>query len=277
MQERHQVPPMRQCVIFLDLWQMLVKHKKLVLLMPVIFVLLAALYLLVTPSVFESRTVVQVGQIGRVGALEAPPVLVHRLREQYQVDDIGAEKEMPKISEISADKKNVNAVTIIAQDNSPEGARRYLDQTVRELLSSHAKLYSQVIDEQNQHLQSLNGQINAMNAHITKLSAYTEELRTKSPVQVALLAIERGKLLAEVASLENEYMALRLALSGMQTQPTRLLKEPTLPEIRAKPNRQLVLVLAVILGLMLGVFAAFVVELLARAKLHLAQITPKEA
>ena len=203
-----------------DLWRVLARRKALVLAMPVLSLLVAALYLLITPVVFESRAVIQVGQVGQV---EAPTVLVQRLKEQYRVNDQDAPPEMPKVTDISLGKKGTNSiVTILVQDHSAEGAQKYLDQVVMNLLAEHSERYSQAMNVQYQRLQSLDKQVQALSDHIGKLFTYIEAVRKQNPAQAAIITIEKGKLLKEVHNLEAEYTALQLALSDIQSQPTNI-------------------------------------------------------
>lgn len=235
--------------------------------MPVLSLLVAAVYLLITPDVFESRAVIQVGQVGQV---EAPAILVQRLKEQCRVDDKGAATEMPRVTDISVDKKGAsNVITILAQDNSAEGAQKHLTQVMQALLAEHAKLYNQAMDAQRQRLQSLNKQRQAVNDYYETLSAHIEAVRKQNPAQAAILAIEKGKLLTDAPRLESEYTALQLAMSDIQSQPTKLLREPTLPDRQTKPKSMLVLVLAFVLGFMLGIIAAFFAEFLSKVRQQL--------
>ena len=257
-----------------DLWRVLARRKALVLAMPVLSLLVAALYLLITPAVFESRAVIQVGQVGQVGQVEAPTVLVQRLKEQYRVDDKDAPAEMPRVTDISQDKKGSNSIiTILVQEHSAEGAQKYLDQVVKNLLAEHSKRYNQAMNVQYQRLQSLDKQVQALSDHIGKLSTYIEAVRPQNPAQAAIIAIEKGKLLTEVPNLEAEYTALQLALSEIQSQPSKLLREPTLPKNKTKPKRASVLALAAVLGLMLGLFAAFIAEFFVKARQQLRERT----
>lgn len=251
----------------IDLWRVLAKRKMLVLAMPVVLLLAAAVYLLTAKPVFESRAVVQVGQVGQVGQVEAPAVLVQRLREQYRVGDTDAISVMPRVTDVSLDKKGSNnVITLLVQDHSAEGAQKYLAHVTQALLAEHTKVYSQSMDVQRQRLQSLDKRMQALNDYMEKLSVHIEAVGKQDPAQAAILAIEKGKLLTEIPGLERDHTALRLALSDIQSQPSKLLREPTLPDRQAKPKQKLVLVLALLLGFMLGIITAFVAEFLIKAR-----------
>jgi uncharacterized protein involved in exopolysaccharide biosynthesis len=191
-----QSPPADDEINLVDLWRVLAKRKALVMVMPVLSLLLAAVYLLITPAVFESRAVIQVGQV------EVPAVLVQRLKEQYRVDDKEAATEMPRVTNISVDKKGAsNIITILAQDSGAEGAQKHLTQVVQALLAEHTKLYSQTMDTQRQRLHSLDKQITLRNDLMVELTVHIEAVHKQDPAQGVVLAIEKGGLLTEALGL----------------------------------------------------------------------------
>lgn len=250
-----------------DFWHLLVKRKALVLALPALSLLVAFAYLAMTPPTFESRAVIQVGQVGQVGQVETPAILVQRLKEQYRVDSKDVTNVMPRVTDISVDKKGAsNVITILAQDHSAEGAQKYLTQVMQALLADHTKLYNQSMDVQRQRFQSLEKQMQALGDHTEKLSVYIEAVRKLDPAQAAILAIEKAKLLTEIPGLEREHTTLQLALSDIQSQPSKLLREPSLPVSQAKPKRTQMLALAGMLGLILGMVAALVAEFLSKVR-----------
>jgi capsular polysaccharide biosynthesis protein len=253
----------------IDLWRVLVKRKVIVLVVPIISLLAGILYLLLTPSVYESRAVIQVGQVGQVGQVEIPAILVQRLKEKYRIDDKTVISKMPNVKGISLDKKGANSViTLLAQDYSAKGAQQYLTFEIQALLGEHALLYNQSMDIQRQRLQSLGKQMSSVNAFIEELSSHIEAVRKLDPAQGAILAVEKGKLLTYAPDLEAQYVTLQLALSDIQSQPTTVLQNPTLPERQAKPKPMLVLVMALMSGLIIGVVAAFIGEFLCKVRLQ---------
>lgn len=249
------------------LWSVLVRRKKLVLIIPVLLLLVAALYLRLTPAVFESRAIIQVGQVMQVGQIEAPAALVWRLKEQYRVDNKDQVAEMPWVLEISIDKKGPgNVVSFLAQDHSAQSAQKHLTHVMQALLSEHTKLYNQSMGVPLQRLQFLCEQKQTLNDNIKELSTHIEAVRNKDPVQAIILGIEKRSLLLEAARLDADCAALQLSTSDIRSQPTKLLLEPTLPHSPSTPKSKLILKLALVLGVMLGIVAAFTSEFLAKAR-----------
>lgn len=244
-----------------SLWRILVKRKSIVLIAFILSFLGAILYLLFTPPVFESRAVLQVGQAGQAGQLEIPAVLVRRLNEKYRINDKSIIVKMPKVTGVSFDKKGANSViTLLAQDYSAKGAQQYLAREIQELLGEHLIPYNHAMDIQHKRIQSLEKQISAVNAYIEELSSHIEAVRKQDPAQGAILAVEKGKLLTDIPGLEAQHVALQLALSDIQSQPTKVMLNPTFSERQTKPKSKLLLALAIVFGLFVGIIAAFFVE-----------------
>jgi len=276
--------PVSEEITLKDIWNVLAKHKVLVLAMPLASLLVATTYLLITPAIFESQAVIQIGQVGQaihvgqlgqviqvgqaiqIGQIETPAILVQRLREQYRVGDDDAIMVMPRISDIRLDKKGANFIILLAQDYSAKGAQKQLAQAVQALLAEHEKRYHQAMDTQQQRLQSRDKQMQQLKELIASLPMAIEAVRKQDSAQAAMLIIEKANLLTEMSSLESEYYALQLALSEIQSYPTKLLREPTLPERQVKPKSKLMAVFALTVGFLLGIMAAFVAEVLAKAR-----------
>lgn len=272
------VPPETGGIKPVDLWRVLDKHRVLVLVMPILSLLVTAAYLAITPPIFESRAVIQIGQVGQVGQIETPAVLVQRFREQYRVGETDATTAMPRVTDFSLDRKGPsNVIILLVQDHSAEGAQKYLTQVTQALLAEHTKLYSQSMDILRQRLQSLDKQIKALNDHLEKLSAHIEAVGKQGPTQAAILAIEQGKLLAQIPGLEREHTTLRLSLSDIQSQPSKLLRAPTLPNSQVKPKPKQMLALAAVLGLMFGIVAAFLFEFFDKARPQLRERAIEDA
>lgn len=100
----------------------------------------------------------------------------------------------------------------------------------------------------NSQLREINGQINAMESHIKTLPNIEQNLlrlRREVDVNTELYT-----------ALLNTQQQLRLAAVG-RVSNVRLVDAPMLPERPVKPNRPVILALAILIGLFLGIVAAF--------------------
>jgi len=262
-------------ISLVDLWIVLVEHKWLILGIALATLgAAAALGSLKTPM-YESRAVIEVGRLGgsqpdQATQVESPAMLVERLREEYRVGD-GSEGAVapPFVKDVSL-VKGTNTVNLTVRDLSPEGAQRYAAEVTERILGQHDALFTQAFAAQRARLESLRDQLQAFDAQIASLTEHIASLRENNPAQSAILAVEKGSLLAERPLLEQQHAQLELGLSGMSSQPTRLIREPTLPANGVNDDRMsLYLALGLVLGLMLGAFVAFLAEFLSRARAEL--------
>lgn len=114
-----------------------------------------------------------------------------------------------------------------------------------------------------QPLLALNQSIAEVLGQITDLKATAELAITE----------RRDELIQNIASKNWSRDTLRVNLAQLETEleqiePTHLLREPQQSLESTDPGTAVILALSAILGLMLGVFAAFVVEFLRNAKVH---------
>ncbi len=268
--ERSALPVVTDEIGLGSLWRVLVKRKYFVLAIPLLTVLMAIAYLSQITPIYQSRAVILVGQVrqgGQPEPLEVPAVLVMRLKERYGVGEAGAAVEMPRIAGITQNKSDVpNAITFLAHDRSAQGAQAYLVRVVNAVLAEHAMSLTRIGDASRERMQSIDRQVGMLNDYIASLSKQIETIRVTSPVQASILVLEKGRALAEKIQFEQETTHLRLVLSGMQSQPSKLLLEPVLPVSSVDPKRSAILSLAVVLGVMLGLFCAFAAEALLRLR-----------
>ena len=135
----------------------------------------------------------------------------------------------------------------LQQSSAAKLKKMELQQKKMELLGRYTDEHPAVqgIDGQ---IREINGQISAMNEHIKSLPA----------IEQSLLRLQRDvKVNTELyTALLNTAQQLRLITVG-KVSNVRLVDAPMLPEKPFKPNRPVVLALALLSGLFLGVVAAF--------------------
>lgn len=259
-------------VSLIDLWLIVAGRRWLVLLIVLATVAGAATLALTRTSLYESRTVIAVGMIGdgRESApllLEAPQDLVQRLRATYAVDDDPVRREFPHVSNVTLEQ-GTSSVQVRVHDVTPQGAQAYAHQMSSDLLAEHAALFEQAIATQRERLESLTRQLGALDAQLGALTGHIEAVQSLDPAQAAVLAVERGKLLSERPVVERQRAELALAVSALRSQPTRLLREPSLPQKPLGPGVAAYLGLGLMLGLMLGILAAFLAAFIGRIRLE---------
>lgn len=275
-----------------DVWLLFVRRRNLIVTVFVLSVLTTGAIVLLTAPVFESRAVIQVGVISDVGPLESTADLVQRLKGVYQVGGkSNCEGEMPcikavtfsnslasrgvvinarelsYIKEVSFDRTLMDhSVTIVAQDSSAEGARRFLEDVTNKLLEEHRLVFNDVVRRKREQLSRLDQRIIDTRRHVEILAGQLAKVSDKEPAVGALIALEQTKLLEQMSVMDKQRADLEIGLSGIKTWESRVVREPTLARAPQKPRPVLYGALGSAVGLMLGILAAIVAEFAANAR-----------
>ncbi|MBD3669236.1 MAG: hypothetical protein HUJ29_00545 [Gammaproteobacteria bacterium] len=257
-------------ISLIDLIRVLLRRKKTIVLVFLIVTALGVIVTMLVPQVYESRAVVLIGKVTNQ-LIEEPDVLVQRLIEEYEVGDTSeTEKEFPIVESISVDKRRASTILeLTVRGETAEGARSYLDSVVQTLFAEHKSIYEKTLELEYQRLESMKEQITELDSLISQVHELLSRLKRSDPVQASVLAIESGKYLAMKPSLEEKYVTLDILLSELKTKPTQYLREPTLPLKTKQPRSKLYIAVSVIVGIFLGIFAAFIHEFMTNVKREL--------
>ena len=249
----------------IDLWRVLAKRKLLILTSLFVTLSLAGAWILITKPIYQSRAVLGIGQ---VGSLESPQLIVQRLREEYRVkDDSEGPRKLPILTEVKVmDKSLANGVEFIVQAHSAAEAQLFLGKIVSKIMDRHKKLFDMGRSEQEKQFESLLRHRDAIERGLVAIRDRISALGKGDASLAGLLTLEQDRLLQQLPQVEQQIVALRLAMSELQSTPTFLLREPTLPIKPIKPKPALYLSLAMVLGLILGVFGAFFAEFLDKVR-----------
>ena len=263
-----------QEVSLLDLWFILIKRKKILFVSLLAVVLLVGAMTFFMKPVYESRAVIQVAQIGKDSQFIEPPAsLVWRLKEKYRVDDESeGRRKLPYVESVSVDKRNAAAedvIIITSHANSAAEARDFLNGIVQHLLQEHRSVFDKALKERKKQFDELVRQIDSTQAQNAALSERIRMLTSQIPSVAAVLTLEKTRIMAELPDLLQRRGELEFALSSVKSRATRVIRKPTLPVKPVKPRIGLYMVLSVLLGLVLGVFAVFFSEVLSKARQEL--------
>lgn len=265
-----------QEIDLVDLWLVLRRRRALFFGMVLAALAIAIALIIFMPPVYESRAVLQIGQVGGVGKesgampVEPPGILVERLNEEYRVNDKSeGEREFPLIASVTLNKGQQNIVTITARAHSVDDAQRYLATVVGKVQREHEQWLQEAVKQQHTRLDVLGNRMTLSHQHMEALNDSIARLKVSDPLQAAVLLQEKSKFLQELPSMEQEQALLNLSLSRLQTLPTRFLREPTTPISPERPRPVLYLSLALIIGIILGAMAVFIAEFITNARQRL--------
>lgn len=214
-----------------DYLKVVLKRKRLILAVFLLAVLGAGLFSYLSPKVYRIDTTLEIGSID--GLLENPGQVV----EKIDADAYGAvvrqrlniaEEEYPEIK--AENPKGTNLVEMKIESAEPEKARSILREINKIILAEHQEKFSK--SEQN-----------------IKESA--------AKIQTELDFLKNHKTYADqgIAALQLKLTEREVAL--IKSEPTRIVKAPTISTSPVRPNIELNVLIAGVLGLLIGMFLAF--------------------
>ena len=268
MDNQHQLPGNgRDEITLLDIWQILVARKWVILTMPIIALLLGLLYLLQATEIYECSARILVGQAGVGRQVENPAVIVQKIAEKYRVYDNTVSRDLPRVSSVVHDKKDTGIIVQIkTADATAKGAKQYLEQVVAEILAGQRTLFEQEMELKQTRLKTLSDRLEAVETFQQELEGRIAKVGRQDPAQATVLAVEKGSFLKLAAELKKERYDLQTEMSSVVFYPAELVGVPHLPSRPIKPKRIIVILLSGISGLLLGIMAAFLAESICSAR-----------
>jgi LPS O-antigen subunit length determinant protein (WzzB/FepE family) len=255
-------------ISLIDLWNVLIRRKLLILAITILAMMAATCTAWSPRPSMKAKLWFSWARRLPPVRLENPDEMVQRLRQAYRVgDDTEGPREMPFVEAISLNKREADhVVTLTARAEAPQQAGQFLQSVVDGLLEEHRVRFEQAAALIKSHLDSLTSQTEAFQSQIALIQAEMDQVREVNPVQASVLAVESGKLMAQLPGLEQRRNQLQLDLLDSRSYASQLLRSPTVAAKPVQPRPKLYIAIALVLGVMLGVFAAFFAEFLNNAR-----------
>ncbi|MDA8382059.1 MAG: Wzz/FepE/Etk N-terminal domain-containing protein [Betaproteobacteria bacterium] len=232
----------------LELWALILRHKWALILTPLICVSAGMLYVLLAPTVYQSRAMLQVGSLPGHALSEGEEVAI-RLTSQYTpVDTELANHQLPRLARVTVDSADAGILTLDARGRTPREAQKYLQDILDNFLARRERTYVHVVAARQQQLARLQADLRSLQTTLrhnpvgaTSAVGLAGLLRQaqQSEVYSALLSLN-----GSIDRIENELEA------GVP--PTEILT-PRYDPTAVKPRRWFILGLSFVGGVMLGV------------------------
>lgn len=255
-----------------DLWRVLVKHKKWVLGIPVLSVLIAFISVSLTKPVWEASAAIQGGQVNQV-SIEPAARSIERMRLKTFGDAVLTELK------ISLDEDNPQArlyrnslklkvlggtdlIRLQVRAYSRQEAISGIEATVNQLRKIHQQMAEPSLSLLRQQLTKLKKDIQQVQEERDRL---IDNLRLKEGPgyrfadKIALSQLLHSKD-AELRRFEDRRFALEEQLGPGRTYATSLLDRVYAGEKPVSPQKLLVLVLSAVAGLLIGILIAFLLN-----------------
>jgi len=224
----------------------------------------ACIYLYVSPEIFESRSVIQIGQMAQVVQLaqgtntaqglptlqslpiESPSGLVVRLKEQYRVNDSSEGAViLPLLSSVEIERGNPEILILKARAYSPAEAKAFLTGVTVELIARHDKLLNADRSREKNEIERLHKQI----------ALIDKEINILGDVNGVSATFTTNQILDYRLKLEEKLVSAEKRISEPYQRPTRILREPTQPVEPAR-NAGMIIAGAALGGLVFGIILA---------------------
>lgn len=266
-----------------EIWNILWINKYLVLGVPLVAALAAAVGVTRVNPQWEAVSVIQIGQVWQVAMpLESPSRTVERMKLQPFKAAVLTGLGIPATDDHPLSALYTNSLRVKVLPNtdlvelrlrarSREDAARWADATVKHLQAVHEKLADPSLARLKQQQAQMKRQMQLITEEKDRLLKNAEIRSEIGPgnrfAENMLLSNFLLQKDAELRAFELQNLMLEEQLDPAKTYPTSLLDKVYVPEKRAYPKRALTVVLAAIVGLFLAIFAAFLLNSLRSNKL----------
>ncbi|WP_457595569.1 hypothetical protein, partial [Hydrogenimonas sp.] len=237
-------------------------------------------YLWIAKPVYEAKALLQIGSIDSK-ILEKPATLKTKLDAIYHIGDSNVRQEYPYISAVTIPKKTEGLIQLTALGLDNESAVKKIQDLIRMLEAEHGKTVENYIALKQKHLAVSRKKAKELKEQIEKLSK-TVDAETKALKEaekrgerrdVGIASMTYSKNLEKLYTLqsllsdtENRISQYEMALSPLRLKKTQRVGEIAVYDHPVKPRKKLIVAIAVVSGFMLGLFAIFFLEMVAREK-----------
>lgn len=197
--------------------------------------------------------VAQVGQAGQVSSLEILPNIIVRMSAPSFSDRLFQDNEIVHNSLKVKKSKDAYLVEIEVKALSSEQALKSIKIVSDDLISFHGKIYDENVKIIRSKIPEINKEIDMLTKS-NNLLVYKAMDGSKGDVMSAFLLQQNMSKIYELNQIKN---SIENMLDKSVSFNTRYLSEPYVSKTPVSPNKLLIVVASLFLGLFLGLFLAF--------------------
>jgi capsular polysaccharide biosynthesis protein len=260
-----------------DLWRVVTNQKKWVIGITIVCMLFASVGLSLSKPKWEATAVIQIGQVGQSGVgqgsqlIEPPVRAIERMKMKSFEDDVLTRlkispEEGDPIASLFRSTLSLKALSttdliqVKIRAQSREQAQNWANAVVDRLKDVHERLAQPTIDRLRKQQAELKKQMliieeerSSLLRIVSKSSETSGDSRFSANLLLSNLLLQKN---AELRDFEMRRLAADEQLTSVRTYPTSLIDRIYVPENPASPKKLLVVMLAAVLGLILGVVVA---------------------
>ena len=246
-----------------ELWERLLRGKRTILLVTILFLALAGAYLGLSTTVYESKAMVQIGRVADK-PIDNGPQLASRLMNAYTpLNTEVAARQLPKLYAVTPDKDDPTILTLIGRGKSPAQAQAYLQRILNKLIASERGIYDQAVQMRQAQLAQLQKQYQSM----MKAGAQVTDRKGGDAAAQALALLEQSQRMSAASAMLEQIAKAQNALSPVSTRPTEITQQPTYDPKAVQPKKLVILILALFSGLIVGILVVLLRNAFAAAPL----------
>lgn len=233
-----------------ELWERLMRGKRTILLVTILFLALAGAYLGLSTTIYESKGMVQIGRVADK-PIDNGPQLASRLMNAYTpLNTEVAARQLPKLYAVTPDKDDPTILTLIVRGKSPAQAQAYLQGILNKLIANERAIYDQAVQVRQAQLAQLQHQYQSMG----KTGVQTTDRKGADAAFQALALLEQSQRMSAASAMLEQIAKAQNAISPISTRPTEVTQQPTDDPKAVQPKKLVILILALFGGLIIGIF-----------------------
>ncbi len=255
---------MEEEVNLVDYLEVIIKHRWLILAIFGIIIVTAIILNLVAPKVYQGTAILEIGQIGTLvpktgqvvsELIESPAELVEKINQGVYSDLVVGRKEKPLIRISSAVLGETSFIEVKIESTNKQLIRKALNNLNQVILKQHQLKVSAKQNILNDNIRNLEQKVNSLEQERKILEQDIQKL-TGSERYALLNLLEVKK--QEISETKSKINELKNALTKIES--TKVIKSAQVLDRPIRPKVAQNLTISGILGLLIGVFAAFIKE-----------------
>jgi len=240
-----------------ELFKTLWAKKVFIALFTSIVTILAIIYALTIPKVYEVSAMMQIGKLGKNSNIENTSSLVKKLEITTGINS-KRKKEYPYIDKIQTVKGTNDLIEVYSQGLDNESSIVKINRLIETIKTEHKKKIDEFLDITKEKLIGLKIQRDTISSEIIEIkNAITKN--SKSNVTLASLILLKD-LNAQLSNIDKEINDVQISISENNIKNTELIGELDVSEFPVKPKKKLIVVVAFVTGFILSIFLVFFME-----------------
>ncbi|MEX0385327.1 Wzz/FepE/Etk N-terminal domain-containing protein [Spiribacter pallidus] len=283
-----------------ELWDILQRRRMVVIITTAVIALASAVFALSREPVYEMEAIIEIGEVpGRVvetasnaaGGMELltatktavtriNEIIIPQLRERDSFLDAGFAEVTAAIADDEGGLLRLSAEVVDAE-KAP--TRAFMDAVIAELVQVHDAEWqtkAETLDVRIQRLQQLQERIDerysqtASGPDDERREGVAEGASGETPRLQEVIVSLMARQMENLWAVEDRLMVL----DGLRAEagPTKVQRPPTASDEPVSSGPEQIIAIGAVLGLMLGVFAAFFAEFLVNARAQRGPVDPQD-